>query len=75
MAITKAAMAMPTEMANPIWLSVVPPARMSDAKVPARMRPAEAIVGPAWRTAIAAALRGSRPSRASSLSRDTIKML
>src|SRR5271154_3036785 len=46
-AITNAAMQMPHEIAKPICSKVYPPARISEAKVPARISPAEAIVGPA----------------------------
>jgi hypothetical protein len=74
-AMTKAAIAMPKEIAKPIWVSVELPASVRDAKVAVRMRPAAATVGPACRTAIAAASRGLRPARASSLSRAIMRML
>src|ERR1700722_18712333 len=74
-AITNAAIAMPHEIAKPICSNVEPPARISEAKVPARIRPAEAIVGPAGFGPPAAASLGVLPSVASSRRRDTIRML
>ena len=58
---TNAAMAMPHEIAKPICSKVDPPARISEAKVPARISPAEAIVGPACLSASAAASLGVLP--------------
>ena len=74
-AITNAAMKMPKESAKPIDISRLLPPSISEAKVPARITPAAAMVGPACLNASAAAGRGSRPSRASSRSRAIIRML
>ena len=57
-AITNAAMAMPIENAKPNDLKNVPSANISEAKVPARIKPAAATVGPACSIALAAAGRG-----------------
>ena len=66
---------MPKESAKPIEMSRQLPPSISEAKVPARITPAAAMVGPACLTACAAAVRGSLPSRASSRSRAIIRML
>ncbi len=72
---TNADTTMPKDSANPICDRVELPASISVAKVPARITPAAAIVGPEWRIAVPAASCGPRPSRASSRSRETIRML
>ena len=72
---TKAAITMPKLIEKPISANSVFPASIMLAKVPARIAPAAATVGPAWRSACAAASLGSRPSRASSRSREIIRML
>ena len=54
-AITKAASAIPQDTAKPSWEWIVFPARVSEAKVPARIRPAAPIDGPACWSATAAA--------------------
>ena len=48
---TNAASAMPAATAKPAWVSTWFSARVSDANGPARMRPAEAMAGPACATA------------------------
>ncbi len=60
-AITNAAMRMPNERAKPIDSKKALPPSISEAKVPARITPAAAIVGPACLTASAAAACGSLP--------------
>lgn len=75
MAITNAARAMPQNTANPSWARMLFPASVSEAKVPARMRPAAPIVGPACCSATAAAWRGSMPALACSRSREIMRML
>ena len=75
MAITNALSAIPQDTANPIWDRMVFPARVSEANVPTRISPAAPIAGPACRSAMAAACRGSMPSFACSRSRAIIKML
>ncbi len=73
--VTKAETMMPKDSAKPIEDSRLLPASIREPKVPARMTPAAAMVGPACLTASAAASRLSSPSRASSRSRATIRML
>ena len=60
-AITKADTKMPNEMEKPIATSRALPPSISEAKVPARIRPAAATVGPACLSASAAASRGDSP--------------
>ena len=74
-AMTNAAMMMPNEMANPISVINRLPASIIEANVPARIAPADAIVGPENRIAARAACRGSSPRIASSRRRATIRML
>src|ERR1700761_6887783 len=72
---TNAASAMPQGKATPICWRIEFPARVSDANVPARIRPAAAIVGPDCRMAWAAASCGVMPDRASSRNRAIMRML
>ncbi len=72
---TKLTMMTPIAIVTPSCTSRLMPVSPSEAKVPARMTPAETTVGPACSTASSAAVRGSLPSCTSSRRRVVMRML